>query len=198
MPKAVPQRSCISCKETKNKDELFRFVLAPDYTLVIDLLDKLPGRGAYTCSKLTCLRNAASRKQFARAFKCEVSGAETETIVPLVVSKMTERISSYLSLANKAGKVVSGTDQVSAELNNLNTPVVLFVASDISPGSRNKISALASKVGVTQVDIFDKEQLGSFLGKEMRTVAAIQNSDFVGLLTKELIRYRNFFEGGRE
>jgi predicted RNA-binding protein YlxR (DUF448 family) len=55
-----PQRSCLGCRETKDKKDLLRFVLAPDRTLVPDLLARLPGRGAYTCMNSACLRAAAS------------------------------------------------------------------------------------------------------------------------------------------
>ncbi len=197
MPRVEPQRSCIGCREVKGKHELFRFVLAPDRTLVPDLQEKLPGRGAYTCTKMTCLRGAASKKQFARAFKGEVVGADADFLVALVAVKLTERIASYLSLANKAGKVISGTDQVADALKN-QPPGILFVASDISCEIGQKLKGLATHAGVDHVQLFTKERLGALIGKDLRAVVAVIQSGFVVSLKQEIDKYRNFFEEGRE
>ena len=87
MPKNEPQRSCLGCRETRDKNELLRFVLAPDRTLVPDLQHKLPGRGAYTCAKRSCLKAAADRKQFARSFRGEVRhGSADELVGPIGVT----------------------------------------------------------------------------------------------------------------
>ena len=112
MPRNEPQRSCLSCRKVKNKSALLRFVLAPDRTLVADLQAKLPGRGAYTCLAESCLRAAAVKKQFARAFKGEVRCGTPDELAHQVTVLMEERIAGYLALANKAGKVVSGGDSV--------------------------------------------------------------------------------------
>ena len=192
-----PQRSCISCREVKGKHELLRFVLTPDHTLVPDLQEKLPGRGAYTCQRISCLRNAAAKKQFARAFKGEVSGADADFIADLVTAKLEDRIASYLSLANKAGKVISGTDKVTDELKS-RPPGILFIASDISLDIGEKVKALAKRAGVEYVQLFTKDRLGALIGKELRTVVAVVQSGFVVPLKQELEKYRNFFEEGRE
>jgi len=75
MPRTEPQRTCLGCREEKGKNELLRYVLDPEGTVVPDILAKLPGRGAYTCFCRDCVEKAAIRKQFARAFKGEVKGA---------------------------------------------------------------------------------------------------------------------------
>src|SRR5512137_1259321 len=100
MAKEAPQRSCLGCRSVKDKAELLRFVLAPDRTLVPDLLAKLPGRGAYTCLKAACLRQALVRKQFQRAFKGEVTMAPADEMVRLVAERMLGHIENYLALAN--------------------------------------------------------------------------------------------------
>src|SRR5512135_2097164 len=106
----APQRSCLGCRTTRDKKDLLRFVLAPDRTLVPDLLAKLPGRGAYTCMNRACIVSAAQKKQFSRAFKGDVVYDGADRLMDQVISLLEERIASYLALANKAGKVVSGSD----------------------------------------------------------------------------------------
>ncbi|GFO65197.1 DUF448 domain-containing protein [Geomonas paludis] len=197
MPKATPQRSCLACRETKDKGELLRFVLAPDRTLVPDLQNKLPGRGAYTCLKASCLRQAVQKKQFSRGFKGEVLGADADGLVQQVLHKLEERIASYISLANKAGKVVSGSDQVQDKLKKGGAGL-LFVATDISPDIGDKFRGLAQLKQVPCISLFTKERLGELLGKELRSVLVVMESGFVGSIGLEMEKYRNFFEEERE
>ncbi len=53
-PKKIPQRMCVSCREMKDKKELFRIVLQ-DGVPVLDLTGKLMGRGAYICKQTSCV-----------------------------------------------------------------------------------------------------------------------------------------------
>ena len=193
MPKAAPQRSCLACRETRDKADLLRFVLAPDRTLVPDLQHKLPGRGAYTCMKASCLKQAAQKKQFARGFKGEVLGVDPDGLVQQVIRRIEERVASYISLANKAGKVVSGSDQVQEKLKKAGAGL-LFVATDISPDIGEKFRGLARLKGVPCISLFSKERLGELLGKELRSVLVVMESGFVGSIGLEMEKYRNFFE----
>jgi predicted RNA-binding protein YlxR (DUF448 family)/ribosomal protein L30E len=195
MPAVAPQRSCLGCREVKGKGELLRFVLAPDRTLVPDLLAKLPGRGAYTCLRASCLRQAIAKRQFARSFRGEVRLPEADGLVSQVTLLMEERLASYVALANKGGKVVSGTEMV-IDLLRRRTPGVIFIASDLAADSRAKIRYLADRAEVPMIDLFDKARLGGLLGKEQRGVVAIEQGGFSETIRKELDRYRNFFEGG--
>ncbi len=197
MPRNEPQRSCLGCRKVKDKDELLRFVLAPDRTLVPDLQAKLPGRGAYTCLSRSCVREAAAKKQFARSFRGEVRLGSPEDLVGQVISMMEERMASYLSLANKGGKVVSGSDMV-AEMLTRRTPGIICIAADISPDIGQKMTYLADRAEVERFSLFDKERLGALIGKGQRSVVAVESGGFSNVLKKELERYRNFFEGGTE
>jgi predicted RNA-binding protein YlxR (DUF448 family)/ribosomal protein L30E len=192
-----PQRSCLGCRATRDKKELLRFVLAPDRTLVPDIQAKLPGRGAYTCMDRACLLNAAQKKQFARAFRGEVSYDSAERLIEQVVRLMEERIGSYLALANKAGKTVTGSDLV-MELIKKKKAGVIFLAEDISPEIGAKVSELSKRYAVPYVTVFTKERLGALVGKGLRSAAAIEQSGFVDAVVREIARYRNFFEGGKD
>ncbi|MCM0082040.1 DUF448 domain-containing protein [Geomonas sp. Red32] len=197
MPKATPERSCLACREPKDKGSLLRFVLAPDRTLVPDLQQKLPGRGAYTCMKAGCVRLAVQKKQFARGFKGEVLGADAEALVKQVGERLVERIASYISLANKGAKIVSGSDQVSERLKK-GEGGVLFVATDISADIGERFRGSAKAKGIPVISLFDKERMGALVGKEMRTVALVLQSGFVASISSEIEKYRNFFEEERE
>jgi len=64
-----PVRTCIGCREKKNKFELFRFVLVGDSSVKLDREQKYPGRGAYVCPDLACMENALKKNQFDRVFR---------------------------------------------------------------------------------------------------------------------------------
>lgn len=197
MMKHDPQRSCLGCRTARNKQDLIRFVLSPDREIVPDLLNKLPGRGAYTCSTKECLRNAVVKKQFNRAFKGEVAAITPEETIQRVTVLMEERIASYLALANKAGQVISGTDMVIDALRKQQAGCVIF-ARDVSPDIGEKIRHAATRAGIEQVELLDKDRLGQLLGKALRSAAAIGKGGFAETVIKELKKYRNFFEGGAQ
>lgn len=197
MTRSVPERSCLGCRATRAKGELLRFVLGPDHQVIPDPQGKLPGRGAYTCWQRACLLQAVSKRQFTRSFKSEVSAGSSQELLERVITGLEERVAGYLSLANKAGKVVSGSDMVLESLRR-GAPGLLLLAVDISPDSADRFRAVAAKSAVPVYTMFTKDRLGSLLGKEMRSAVAIVKSGFVDQLTKDLERFGNFFEGGAE
>ena len=55
-----PQRTCVVCREKRDKRQLTRLVVADD-RLQIDPGGKRNGRGAYLCEKPTCWQGAGLR-----------------------------------------------------------------------------------------------------------------------------------------
>ncbi|MBR2549544.1 MAG: YlxR family protein [Saccharofermentans sp.] len=53
--KKKPQRSCVSCRTVRDKNDLLRVVLTPEGNVVYDPTGKLPGRGAYLCPNEECI-----------------------------------------------------------------------------------------------------------------------------------------------
>ena len=64
-----PQRSCVGCREVRDKRDLVRVVHTPDDQFLLDPSGKLAGRGAYVCPSAACLAQAVKRKSFDRAFR---------------------------------------------------------------------------------------------------------------------------------
>ena len=67
MPKTIPLRQCLGCREQKPKMELVRVVRSPEGTVSIDTKGKAPGRGAYLCRDSQCLRKAVRSRALERA-----------------------------------------------------------------------------------------------------------------------------------
>jgi predicted RNA-binding protein YlxR (DUF448 family) len=64
-----PTRSCIGCGRKAPQSELLRFV-ARDGLLVPGRNE--PGRGAYTCRRLSCFERAVARRAFNRTLRRNV------------------------------------------------------------------------------------------------------------------------------
>uniref|UniRef100_A0A831UE26 DUF448 domain-containing protein n=1 Tax=Geobacter metallireducens TaxID=28232 RepID=A0A831UE26_GEOME len=196
MARCEPQRTCLGCRAERGKSELLRYVLDPEGTVVPDLMGKLPGRGAYTCFSRGCLVKAVLRKQFARAFKGEVKGATAAELEEQIVTRLEERIASYLALGNKAGRIVSGSDMVLEAMRKGKKIGLVIMAGDVSADIGQKIAGAAAREGVSCFRILDKDRIGGLLGKGLRSVVAIEAGGFVPPLVKELERYGNFLDGG--
>ncbi|HEX3025705.1 MAG TPA: YlxR family protein [Clostridia bacterium] len=70
--KKMPMRMCTGCGEMKPKRELVRVVKNNLGEISLDLTGKKPGRGAYVCKNLECLKKARKTKRFERAFQCVI------------------------------------------------------------------------------------------------------------------------------
>ncbi len=73
--KKLPLRMCTGCSEHKPKKELVRVVRSPEGEISLDLTGRKPGRGAYICPSLDCLRKARRAKRLERAFSCRIPDA---------------------------------------------------------------------------------------------------------------------------
>ena len=68
MPKTIPLRQCVGCREHKPKAELIRVVRSPEGEVSLDFKGKKPGRGAYVCPDPNCLKKARKSRALERAF----------------------------------------------------------------------------------------------------------------------------------
>ena len=69
MPKKIPMRQCLGCREMLPKKELIRVVRSPEGVVSLDFKGKLPGRGAYVCPQAACLAKARKSRALERAFE---------------------------------------------------------------------------------------------------------------------------------
>ena len=72
MPKKIPLRQCLGCREMTPKRDLIRVVRAPDGTITLDFHGKKPGRGAYLCPQPECMKRARKAKALERAFSLPI------------------------------------------------------------------------------------------------------------------------------
>ena len=66
MPKKIPLRQCVGCREMKPKRDLIRVVRSPEGAISLDFKGKASGRGAYVCPDPECLKRAIRSKALER------------------------------------------------------------------------------------------------------------------------------------
>lgn len=170
------------------KDEVVRIVAGPQGP-VADYREKLPGRAAYVCPRRECIAKALSGSQLAKALRTRVTvppAGEFERTLALMVR---DKISSLLSMAVKAGMLLSGYSAVDDGLRKGRGELLLF-AEDVSDGTREKIEAAIGVRSLPRETLFTKEQLGSLVGRETAGVAMIVEKGFADAVGSEVRRLK--------
>jgi len=67
------QRTCVVCRQTKDKTLMFRIVKNKDGEIKVSESSKDQGRGAYICKSQECIDKAEKKKALNYAFKQDVS-----------------------------------------------------------------------------------------------------------------------------
>ncbi|MBA4790510.1 MAG: RNA-binding protein [Pseudomonadota bacterium] len=135
-------RLCLATREVTPVDQMIRYVVAPDGAIVPDLARQLPGRGAWVTATRTALDTVLKRRAFGRAFRGK--GQAGDGLPDLVEDRLLADARAALSLANKAGRVVTGTMKVEAALHS-ETVGVLVHAADARPDGVRKLDGAARR-----------------------------------------------------
>jgi predicted RNA-binding protein YlxR (DUF448 family) len=78
--KRLPQRTCIACRQIKEKKALIRLVSTENGTAEIDVFGKKPGRGAYLCPKKTCWELALRKNRLDYALRTKLHDDNRQTL----------------------------------------------------------------------------------------------------------------------
>jgi ribosomal protein L7Ae-like RNA K-turn-binding protein len=92
---------------------------------------------------------------------------------------------SMISLANKAGKLVTGEDAVRNSIRNGKVKLAI-VAEDASDNTKKRFMSSAAFYNVPLVIWGMKEELGSCIGKSERSVLGITDENFCRSLQEKL------------
>lgn len=188
-------RLCIATREERPPEELIRFVAGPDGAVVPDLARRLPGRGVWVTARRDVLEQAVKSKAFARSLKRPVNvGSDLADAVDRL---LVRRALDALSLANKAGQVACGFDQVDA-LVSRNDAAALIHGSDAAAGGRQKLDrkfeAIQRDLGKTAqiVDCLTIQQMSLATGRSNVVHAAVIQGGAAKHFIKEAERLRRY------
>ena len=190
MPKQEsPERQCLVTREVKPKEALLRFVVSPEGQLVADWAGKLPGRGIYISLGQSLLQQAISKKMFARAAKQPVKIAEDFSKRVQLAAR--ERVCNALSMARKAGDVITGFEKVEQAL-QAQAALALLHADDAGADGVKKLAKYTS--GLLVLDLLSRDELGRIMGRENPVHVAVLAGNAGEFFIKEARRFALFLE----
>ena len=68
----IPTRRCTGCGEHFPKNTLIRVLRTPEGEIVLDLVGKKSGRGAYICKNPTCFKKARKARRLEASLECSI------------------------------------------------------------------------------------------------------------------------------
>lgn len=176
------ERMCALTREVLPAGDLIRFAVSPEGEIVPDTDAKAEGRGVWVSLGLARVTEAQKKKVFARSLKSEVR--VPEDLAGLTRRRLEERLLAALSLARKAGQLVTGATKVKAAIDGGQIRA-LITATDAAPDGRGKlVGALkghllgVGEAGLTvpsvpHFELLDSGQMGLALGIENVIHAAL-------------------------
>jgi predicted RNA-binding protein YlxR (DUF448 family) len=197
-PDSGPLRLCAVSRRQLPVDDLIRFVLAPDGSIVPDLGRRLPGRGVWVEARRDRVAAAVRGRVFARSLKRPVVVAED--LPDQVERLMARRLGEAISLARKAGLLVTGFAKVE-ELIARGLAVLLIHAADAGKDGAGRLSrkleaAIGSKraTAATVIDLTG-EQLDLAIGRSNVVHAAASAGGASSRILEEAGRLRRYRSG---
>jgi hypothetical protein len=197
--KAGSERFCAATGAVTPVDDMIRFVVAPDGSVVPDLKRRLPGRGVWITATRPALRSALARKAFARSFKREVRVASD--LVEATERLMERSALDALAMAHKAGRTVTGFAKVEAALARADRLAALIHAAEAAPdGARKLTAALRQRPdaeNIAIITIFASSQLDLALGRANVVHAVLVAGPETEAFLARLARLERFRTGTR-
>ena len=90
MPKKIPLRQCVGCREMKPKRDLIRVVRSPEGQISLDFKGKASGRGAYVCPDPECLKRAIRSKALERGLDTAIPQEIYESLTTEMEARQNE------------------------------------------------------------------------------------------------------------
>lgn len=192
------QRLCAATREALNPDELIRFVADPAGEIVPDLARRLPGRGVWIKASKPVVERAIKANVFAKSLKRNVRAAPE--LPERLDQLMEKRVIEALALANKAGLVTGGFQQVD-ELIESGGVTVLVQAADAADGGRDRLARKFAAVAAARgrnaplVTSLSTEQMSLAMGRSNVVHAALIHGGAAERFLYEAERLKRYRSG---
>ena len=202
-PNTGPTRLCAVTRAELPPGDLIRFVRSPQGEMVPDLELRLPGRGVWVTCNRKIVEKAIKTKAFGRSLKADVT-------LPLDLADRLDtmilrRACDALALANKAGRITSGFQQVDAALEKGNV-AVLVQGADAAEDGRGKLDrkfkAIQREKGAAApiIDILTIAEMSLAIGRPSVVHAALLPGGLAKRFQREaerVLRYRSSSGSGQ-
>lgn len=162
-----PERTCIVTRAKGLPEDMIRFVIGPGGAVVPDIRRKLPGRGVWVTARAGRVAEAVKRQAFSRGFKTKV--VVSESLAAEIEALLTKDCLQALSLASKAGQVVSGFAKTEEAIASCAVAGLVHAADCGADGMRKLGQGLRRRYGDERarprVELFASGQLDLALGR---------------------------------
>ena len=170
--------SCLSTGLKLDSRNLLKFVLAPDNSLTLDLMDRLPGEGFRISASREVLEDFCKKDLFSQTASCQV--IIREDFISYVETALVEHFNSTIGFCRRAGFLIWGFEKVRNAL--IKKEVTLRIeALDGSTSEKRKLDSITI-VPVLQ-SLYAYELATSFRRERLVHCALIKthNSGLTGL-----------------
>ena len=185
-------RRCIVSGQSRAPEEMVRFVVGPDGSMVPDFAQKLPGRGYWVTADRASIQKAAERDVFSKVAKRKVACAADMDVI--VESLLVQRCCDLLGFARRAGVVTAGFAKVEVLVRSRAGRIAALVeASDSGAADRGKLVAYARRNGGIQViGCLSQAEIGLAFGRENVVHAGLTQSPLADRFVSEAQRLGGF------
>ena len=170
--------TCLSTGLKLDSRNLLKFVLAPDNSLTLDLMDRLPGEGFRISASREVLEDFCKKDLFSQTASCQV--IIRENFISDVETALVEHFNSTIGFCRRAGFLIWGFEKVRNAL--IKKEVTLRIeALDGSTSEKRKLDSITI-VPVLQ-SLYAYELATSFRRERLVHCALIKkhNSGLTGL-----------------
>lgn len=171
-------RECALTRTDKPIADLLRFVVGPEDAIYVDIDARAEGRGVWITLAQAAVEEAVRKKVFAKSLKMPVK--VPDDLAEQARERLEQRLLAALSMAKKAGQLVTGSFKVRASLEGTDA-LALLTATDAAPDGRNKMVGVLRALNASRKDgaevphleLLSSTQLGLALGLENVIHAAL-------------------------
>ncbi|MDA0997623.1 MAG: DUF448 domain-containing protein [Proteobacteria bacterium] len=181
-----PTRRCIATGNALPAEQLIRFVVGPDGSVVPDLAEKLPGRGIWLSAERVAAELAVRKKLFAKAARQAVTVAVD---LPDVLERLlVRRCQDLIGLAKRSGQLTVGHDRVIETIERGRVGLV-GVATDAG-GERFRVERAASELPMFTA--FGALEIAQAAGRERVSFFAVGAGGLASALARDGKRLSGF------
>ena len=157
---------------------MIRFVAGPANEVIPDVQRKLPGRGMWVTAGRQFLQTAIEKDLFSRSLRKKVSAHSD--LPDLVCNLLKAECLGLLSLAKKAGILISGFSKVEGLIRTDKVAVILHSSQAASDGKGKLQQALRV------MELHETPMIGLFSGEDLDAAIGLENVTYLALTSGNL------------
>ncbi|WP_297405921.1 DUF448 domain-containing protein [uncultured Cetobacterium sp.] len=165
MDNHTPERTCVVCREKKDKKDLFRIAKISESNYSFDEKQKMQTRSIYVCKTHECIQRISKNKKY---------NLRIEDLLAMVnlLKKQSKDYLNILKAMKNSDHLAFGINMVMEDLDHIH---FLIIAEDISEKNDKKLIAKAKELNISYVHYGNKFQLGEIFKKDEVNVIAVKN-----------------------